>query len=719
MGIYIDNKFYKYFNNKFTILQFCLSVSIYVPFFCYHELLSIAGNCRMCLVEVNNVLVASCAINISDNMIINTNNNRVRLARESVLEFLLVNHPLDCPVCDEGGECDLQDIALTYGSDIGHFHKSYKRSVDNLNCCGPLIKTIMTRCIHCTRCVRFVSEISDNFDLGVIGRGNSMEIGTYIEKYVSDELIGNIIDLCPVGALTSMPFSFTTRAWELLNIRSIDILDSLCSSIRIDVHNNKIMRVLPSLDGFINEEWITNKTRFSYDSLNIQRLNFPRISYYNKFIAISWGLALYCYIKILCRHKFHYIQVICGPFIDLESSWSLKEFFNSFGCANINYFENSSFYFICDFRIFYLLNKTLIELENLNSIIFIGTNLRMELPLVNLKIRKNYIENEYFNSFSFGLSLNYLTFPVKNLGNSIYSLIKFLEGKFYLNFIVFLYNFYNVNFYNVNYIKNINFFIGMSVLNRIDSNSILFGFLNLFNKFKLYDYSNLNLISKFLGRISSFEIGILQGLNSNMLNQKIYKKAINHYCGIDLDVSKIYNLSKENINIYQGSFYLNFFMIYIWLILPTTLYHEDYLGYINLEGRYRLSQKAVSTTTNIKNDGLIFNLLLKLKFKIINNNFSIINNFYTYLNYFKNIINFFDFRLNKFFINYFISLENINVNFKINILMLFNFKLINNILVKTLYNSYFADPITKNSKILNKININVLLSNWNKRIKTV
>jgi len=254
MGIYIDNKFYKYFNNKFTILQFCLSVSIYVPFFCYHELLSIAGNCRMCLIEVNNVLVASCAINIVDNMVINTNNNRVRIARESVLEFLLVNHPLDCPVCDEGGECDLQDISLTYGSDIGHFYKINKRSVDNLNCCGPLIKTIMTRCIHCTRCVRFVNEISDNFDLGIIGRGNNMEIGTYIEKFLNDELIGNIIDLCPVGALTSMPFSFTTRAWELLNVRSIDVLDSLCASIRIDTHNNKIMRILPSLDGLINEE---------------------------------------------------------------------------------------------------------------------------------------------------------------------------------------------------------------------------------------------------------------------------------------------------------------------------------------------------------------------------------------------------------------------------------------------------------------------------------
>jgi NADH dehydrogenase/NADH:ubiquinone oxidoreductase subunit G len=211
MGIFIDNKYYKYVNFKYTILQFCLSVNITIPFFCYHELLNIAGNCRMCLVEVNNLLVASCAMNINNKMIIYTNNNRVRLARENVLEFLLVNHPLDCPICDQGGECDLQDISLTYGSDKGRFYEKFKRSVDNLNCCGPLIKTIMTRCIHCTRCVRFVNEISNNFNLGVIGRGSSMEIGTYIEKYLNDELIGNIIDLCPVGALTSMPFSFKTR----------------------------------------------------------------------------------------------------------------------------------------------------------------------------------------------------------------------------------------------------------------------------------------------------------------------------------------------------------------------------------------------------------------------------------------------------------------------------------------------------------------------------
>jgi NADH dehydrogenase/NADH:ubiquinone oxidoreductase subunit G len=212
MGLFIDNKYFKFFNKKYTILQFCLLNGISIPFFCYHDLLSIAGNCRMCLVEVNTILVASCALPLNDNMVIFTNNYRIRLARESILEFLLVNHPLDCPICDQGGECDLQDIALVYGSDIGHFNRYLKRSVDNLNCCGPLIKTVMTRCIHCTRCVRFVNEISDKFDLGIIGRGNSMEIGTYIEKYIDDALIGNIIDLCPVGALTSMPYSFTSRA---------------------------------------------------------------------------------------------------------------------------------------------------------------------------------------------------------------------------------------------------------------------------------------------------------------------------------------------------------------------------------------------------------------------------------------------------------------------------------------------------------------------------
>lgn len=264
MRVWIDNIFYNVKGN-FTIFQFCYSKGIHLPCFCYHEKLTIVGNCRICLVEANNALAVSCAFPLLDNMHIFTDNKRIRKARSSVLEFLLVNHPLDCPICDQGGECDLQDISMTFGSDRGRFYGKSKRSVNNLNCCGPLIKTIMTRCIHCTRCVRFISEISGSFDFGVLGRGNSMEIGTYIDKFLNDELSGNIIDLCPVGALTSMPYAFTSRSWELNNIETIDILDSLGSSISIDIVHNKVKRIVPLLDENVNEEWITNKARFCYD----------------------------------------------------------------------------------------------------------------------------------------------------------------------------------------------------------------------------------------------------------------------------------------------------------------------------------------------------------------------------------------------------------------------------------------------------------------------
>lgn len=459
MGILINNKFYKHVNFKYTILQFCLSLEIKIPFFCYHELLNISGNCRMCLVEVNNLLVASCLIDVIDNMNISTDNNRIRLARESVLEFLLANHPLDCPICDQGGECDLQDISAIFGSDKGRFYETAKRSVDNLNCCGPLIKTIMTRCIHCTRCVRFVNETSNNFNLGVISRGSAMEIGIYVEKYLNDELIGNIIDLCPVGALTSMPFSFKTRAWKLVNIRSIDVLDSIASSIRIEKHGNEIMRVVPNLDGNINEEWITNKARFSYDSLNIQRINNPKITINYKLIIISWIIAFHLYLDKLYDLRFNYIQALCGPFFDLHSSYFLKKYLNSLGCSNINYFENSNTNPIYDFRIYYLLNKSLLDLESINNFFFIGSNVRMELPLLNVRIRKNYLKNKNITCYSFGLALNYLTYPVRNIGNSTKSIKDFIDGKFYLNFLIIFYDFFNINFFNIYNVLKIYFFL--------------------------------------------------------------------------------------------------------------------------------------------------------------------------------------------------------------------------------------------------------------------
>ena len=263
MDIWIDNRFFKVKNN-YTIFQYCAKIGINLPCFCYHERLSIAGNCRICLVEANNALVVSCATLLLDNMQIFTKSKRIKKAREGVLEFLLVNHPLDCPICDQGGECDLQDILMIYGSDRGRFYEINKRAVNNLNNCGPFIKTVMTRCIHCTRCVRFVNEISSIFDFGVIGRGANMEIGTYVLNFINDELLGNIIDLCPVGALTAMPSAFNGRSWELKYIQSIDILDSIGTSIKIAVSSNSIMRIIPCLDEYY-DEWLTNKARFIYD----------------------------------------------------------------------------------------------------------------------------------------------------------------------------------------------------------------------------------------------------------------------------------------------------------------------------------------------------------------------------------------------------------------------------------------------------------------------
>ena len=270
-----------------TIYRFSGSRRIPLPNFCYHEKLMVAGNCRACMVEVNSRLAVSCCVPLIDNMLIYTNTSRVIKARKYVIEFLLANHPLDCPVCDLGGECDLQDISNLYGSEKGRFYESNQTPPNNLDSLGPIIKTVMTRCIRCTRCTRFAQELLGSVDLGITGRGKFTEISTYVVRYIDNELLGNIIDLCPVGALTSMPFAFSARSWEIDVHKSIDIFDAIASSIRIDVRNNKIKRILPCLDENLNEEWITNKTRFVYDSLNKQRLIYPKININSKFIVLG------------------------------------------------------------------------------------------------------------------------------------------------------------------------------------------------------------------------------------------------------------------------------------------------------------------------------------------------------------------------------------------------------------------------------------------------
>jgi NADH dehydrogenase/NADH:ubiquinone oxidoreductase subunit G len=287
MFFYINNTpiyFYKEYKTL-TIIQFCDLINVVIPRFCYHEKLSIAGNCRMCLVEMNNGAkpVIACATNISANIEIALDSLLVKKVRENVLEFLLINHPLDCPICDQGGECDLQDQTIAYGSDRGRF-KEMKRSVEDKEL-GPVVKTIMTRCIHCTRCIRFSDEILGIKDLGVIGRGSSSEIKMNNVFFLDHELSGNIVDVCPVGALTSKPYAFTARPWDLKSIESIDVLDSLHSNIRVDIKGSRILRILPKINEQLNENWISDYTRFSYESVQGFRIKYPYLSLNKSFFS--------------------------------------------------------------------------------------------------------------------------------------------------------------------------------------------------------------------------------------------------------------------------------------------------------------------------------------------------------------------------------------------------------------------------------------------------
>jgi len=634
-------------------------------------------------------------------MIINTENKRVQFARESILEFLLVNHPLDCPICDQGGECDLQDITLVFGSDRGRFYDLKKRAIDNLNCAGPLIKTIMTRCIHCTRCVRFLYEVAGNLNLGVIGRGNNMEIGTFIEASFFEELTGNIIDLCPVGASTSMPYAFTARSWELLKINSIDVMDALGSAIRVDIVNNKVMRILPRLDENVNEEWITNKARFVYDSLSIQRINFPKLKYNLKFFVISWNFALHLLIDFLISFMYNInIEAVIGPFVDLETAFSLKNFFFSMGCFNINFIYNLKI--LLDYKFLYLLNLTLEELEFANLIFLIGCNLRYESPLILTRIRKSFLNDKTnFNIFSLGLALNTFSFKVKNLGNSVRTYKKFLEGKLENLNQIFNFKFFLLNLHF--FYKKVVFFFGMNIILKIDAISFIKSFLYFLSFLKLnsFFWKNFNIIASNLGILSGFEF--------NLFSNKM-KSETNLLYLINADSYE--NLNVNNFIVYQNHFANSSFLYYkADLLLPSMLYLEKTASYLNMEGRYRISKKGIIPFNFIFSDFDIIQVLNILRRIKIIQNFSILDNFFDILNYFKKVISYeclFFYNITKFFLKlkhaYFLtepfygfaydSLKNFFDKF-------YNKQKIINIVFLTFINNYYkTDIFCRNSKIL-------------------
>ena len=334
-----------------------------IPRFCYHEKFSIAGNCRMCLVEMDKSRkpIASCAMPAAEGMNIKTNTQMVEKARKGVMEFLLANHPLDCPVCDQGGECDLQDQSLYYGVDKSRFSEN-KRAVKE-KYMGPLIKTQMTRCIHCTRCVRFATEVAGVPEIGAIGRGENMEITTYLEKAMESELSANVIDLCPVGALTSKPYAFSARPWELKKTESIDVMDGVGSNIRVDTYGWEVKRILPRINEEINEEWISDKTRYSCDGLLKQRIDTPYIKENNKLVKSSWDEANELIIKKIKSVNHQEIAAHIGDLSNIEAMYALKKFINLNKSKNIEIKERD-FYINTNERMNYLFNSSINGIEN-------------------------------------------------------------------------------------------------------------------------------------------------------------------------------------------------------------------------------------------------------------------------------------------------------------------------------------------------------------------
>ena len=381
------------FEKGMTVLQACELADVEIPRFCYHEKLSIAGNCRMCLVEMEKSPkpIASCAMPATEGMNIKTNTASVEKARKGVMEFLLANHPLDCPVCDQGGECDLQDQSMYYGVDKSRFVEN-KRQVKE-KYMGPLIKTQMTRCIHCTRCVRFATEVAGVPEIGAIGRGENMEITTYLEKAMESELSANVIDLCPVGALTSKPYAFEARPWELKKTESVDVMDAVGSNIRVDTYNWEVKRILPRLNNDINEEWISDKTRYSCDGLLKQRLDVPYIKINKKLQKSTWDEAISLLVDKINSTNPDEIGGHIGDMVNLENALSFKKLFSVLKSENLE-FREKSFYLNSSEKSNYIFNSSIKGIEESDFILLIGTNPRHEATMLNARIRKVFVQKQ-------------------------------------------------------------------------------------------------------------------------------------------------------------------------------------------------------------------------------------------------------------------------------------------------------------------------------------
>ena len=595
------------FEKGMTVLQACELADVEIPRFCYHEKLSIAGNCRMCLVEMekSSKPIASCAMPATEGMNIKTNTAIVEKARKGVMEFLLANHPLDCPVCDQGGECDLQDQSLYYGVDKSRFVEN-KRDVKE-KYMGPLIKTQMTRCIHCTRCVRFATEVAGVPEIGAIGRGENMEITTYLEKSMESELSANVIDLCPVGALTSKPYAFEARPWELKKTESVDVMDAVGSNIRVDTYNWEVKRILPRLNNEINEEWISDKTRYSCDGLLKQRLDVPYIKKNNKLQKSTWDEAINLLVD-----KIHSVQPTeiaghIGDMINMENALSFKKFFKILKSENLE-FREKNFYINSDEKMNYIFNSSIAGIEDADLILLVGTNPRHEASILNARIRKTFVQKK-IPIFSIGDSGD-LTYDYEIIGNNTEDIKKIINKEHDFS-------------QKLLSAKKPIIIIGESALELKSGAYIFEEFKKFLKKNNLINenWNGLNILVQNASTVGLLDLKILQ-------NKKEKSSSFFH----DLKNRKfklLYLLGSDNLEfqkndefiVYQGSHGDRGAEVAD-IILPNATYTEQNGLYSNLEGRIQECKKASYPIGEALEDWKIFNRIIKkLGFKDNTTNF--------------------------------------------------------------------------------------------------
>ena len=585
-----------------TLMHACETAGAVIPRFCYHERLSIAGNCRMCLVEVQGSPkpVASCAMTVNDlppnrdgsPKIVNTTTPLVKKAREGVMEFLLINHPLDCPICDQGGECDLQDQAMSFGMG-GSRYRENKRAVEE-KYIGPLIKTMMTRCIHCTRCVRYMTEIAGVEELGLIGRGEDAEITTYLERGVVSEMSANVVDLCPVGALTHRPWAFNARPWEMETTETVDVMDAVGSAISVDVRGASVMRILPRNNDAVNEEWISDKTRHVADGLKTQRLDQPYVRKGGKLVAASWDEALAIVAEKLKTTPGDRIAAIAGDLAGAEEMFALKELMARFGAASIDCRQAGDKLDPKLGRASYVFNSSIEGIEKADAILIVGSNPRIEAPVLNARIRKRWRAGDVPVAL-IGEKVD-LTYAYDYLGAGADTLQDVVSGK--APFAKTLAE-----------AKHPMVIVGEGAFARADGLAVLSlaaRALIAASAGKDADWNGFNVLHANAARVAGLDLGFVPGKGGKDLAGILAGGADFVYLlGADeCDLSGL----KHSFIVYQGS-HGDIGAMAADVILPGAAYTEKSATYVNTEGRAQQTLKAAFAPGSAKEDWTILRAL--------------------------------------------------------------------------------------------------------------